>query len=111
MEKLKVIFRKEYNEYTKRWEVIAFMPESSANYGNITCFDKTCGHGEATYGYYLKTRKATPEEYAELLSIMKRIYTDNDNSEYEGNFELVVKQRLHYDDLINKAWNRRLNYA
>ena len=100
MEKLKVIFRKEYNEYTKEWDVIAFMPEVRVSNGYICYYSHVGQHGEADYLYYLKsTKKATPEEYADLLTELRRIYDD---------VELVVRERIHHKDLANKAWKMRI---
>lgn len=93
-EKVKVIFRKEYNEYTKSWDIVAFMPELLARSGYIICFDKICGHGEAEIWYYHNTKKAMPDEYAELLRIMRNIY---------GYDVLLVRQKINYKDLTS-AW-------
>lgn len=103
MEKVKVIFRKEYNEYTKEWEVIAFFPEFEVRYGNIVCYRHIGQHGTADILYYHTTKKASPDEYAELFKELKSVYYD---------CELVVKQRLNYRDL-DKAWDydRRLCHA
>lgn len=96
MEKIKVIFRKEYNEYTKKYDVIAFLPEIEANYGKIMSYAHIGQHSEADILYYHTTKKATPDEYVELLKELKMIYED-------GKTELVVRQRLNYKDL-QKAW-------
>lgn len=90
MEKVKVIFRK-----NKEGDVIAFLPELRVNKGNIMSYMHIGQHGEASYQFYAETKKANETEYNSLLEELKRIYDD---------CILVVKQKLCYDDLVNKAW-------
>ena len=52
-------------------------------------------HSEASYWFYKETKKADESEYNSLLDELERIYDD---------CILVVKQKLCYDDLVNKAW-------
>lgn len=94
MDKLKVIFRKEYDRYTNKWDVVAFMPEIRANYGKILCYAHIGQHSEADYLYYYNTVKAAPDEYEDLLKELQSIYND---------VQLVVRQRICYKDL-QKAW-------
>ena len=90
MEKVKVIFRKD-----KEGNIIAFIPEAKVNYGNIMSYMHVGQHSEASYQFYTETKKASETEYNSLLKELKRIYDD---------CIFVVKQKLCYDDLINKAW-------
>ena len=90
MDKVKVIFRKD-----KEGNIIAFFPEIEVNYGNIMSYMHIEQHGEADYLFYKETKKADESEYNSLLNELKSIYDD---------CTLVVKQRLCYDDLVNKAW-------
>ena len=90
MDKLKVVFRKDKEE-----NVIAFLPELRVNYGNIMSYMHIGQHGEADYLFYKETKKADESEYNSLLDELERIYDD---------CTLVVKQKLYYDDLVNKAW-------
>lgn len=63
----KVIFRKAKNPYTGDYDVIAFFPDEEANYGKILCYEHMGQHSEADILYYkYETKKATPEEYADL---------------------------------------------
>lgn len=94
MEKVKVIFRKSKNPYTKEYEVVAFFPELEANYGRILSYMHIGQHGEADLGFYHETKKATEEEYKLLLEELKAVYDD---------CELVVKCKINYNDL-QKAW-------
>lgn len=94
MNKIKVILRK-----NKDGDIIAFLPEIPANYGNIMSYIHIGQHGEASYQFYLTTKKANEKEYKNLLSELRRIYND---------CKLVVKQKLHYNDLTDKAWKYRL---
>lgn len=91
-DKIKVIFRK-----CRNGDVIAFFPESTVRHGNIMSYQHIGQHGEATYDFYLETKKATEEEYRELLNELADIYND---------CQLVVKQRLCYKDL-QEAWKWR----
>jgi hypothetical protein len=93
VEKVKVIFRK-----TKDEEIIAFFPESVVNSGNIMSYMHIGQHGEASLRFYQSTKKATEMEYKKLLNELRNIYSD---------CELVVKQKLCYDDLTKKAWGWR----
>lgn len=95
MKKLKVIFRKTKNPNTKENEVIAFFLELKANYGNILTYMHNGQHSEANLEFYYTTKKATEEEYKLLLNELKDIYND---------YTLIVKQKLNYNDLINKVW-------
>ena len=94
MEKVKVIFRKAKNPYTNEYEVVAFFPETEANYGNIMSYMHIGQHSEASYEFYTETKKATEEEYKSLLEELKMRYDD---------CVLEVKQKLYYKDLLN-AW-------
>ena len=90
MDKVKVIFRKD-----KEGNIIAFFPELRVNHGNIASYMHIGQHSEADYWFYKETKKADKSEYSSLLGELKRIYDD---------CTLVVKQKLYYDDLVNKAW-------
>ena len=94
MEKVKVIFRKTKNPYTKEYEIIAFFPEIPANFGNILSYMHIGQHGEASYEFYLSTKKAEEEEYQALYNELKGVYDD---------CELIVKRKIYYNDLLN-AW-------
>lgn len=96
MEKVKVIFRKAKNPYSKKYEVVAFFPEIEANYGNIMSYMHIGQHSEASVEFYWETKKATEEEYKPLLEELKVRYDD---------CELVVRQKINYKDLY-KAWKR-----
>ena len=90
MDKVKVIFRKD-----REVNIIAFLPELRVNRGNIMSYMHIGQHSEASYQFYTETKKADESEYNSLLDELKRIYDD---------YTLVVRQRLCYDDLVNKAW-------
>lgn len=94
MEKVKVIFRKVKNPYTKECEIVAFFSEASANYGRILSYMHIGQHSEADLEFYQSTKKATEAEYKPLLEELKAIYDD---------CELMVKQKINYKDL-RKAW-------
>lgn len=91
-QKIKVIYRKDSDG-----NVIAFLPELSANVGNIVCYAHIGQHNEASIEYYHNTETALPSEYEALHKELKAIYSD---------YELSVKRRLTYSDLTDKAWRR-----
>lgn len=70
MDKVKVIFRK-----NKHNDVIAFFPEVRVNYGNIMSCMHIGQHGEASYEFYLTTRKANENEYADLFAELRDLYS------------------------------------
>lgn len=90
--KLKVIYRKDSDG-----KIIAFLPELSANVGNIVCYAHIGQHSEASIEYYHSTETVLPSEYEPLHKELKAIYND---------YELSVKRRLTYSDLTDKAWRR-----
>ena len=113
MEKTKVLFRMEKNPYTKSWECIAFFPEFDASYGRIQCYT-TEGWNEASFDYYRSTRKAKPEEYAEMYKYLKNEF-ENPNpydveKGYDKPMELTIIQKIStklYSDLL--AMWRKVN--
>ena len=74
----------------KKNEVVAFIPESTVNYGHILSYMHIGQHSEASLQYYWETVKATEEEYKPLLKELKSIYDDE---------TLVIKKRLNMDKL------------
>mgnify|MGYP007092439236 CR=1 FL=1 len=91
-EKVKVVFRKSGNGNEE--EIIAFFPEEPACYGNISYCTYNEGSGEASYAFYLSTRKAEENEYRPLLEKLK---ASNDSLEF------IVKEGIYYPDL-QKTW-------
>jgi hypothetical protein len=82
------------------------MPECPAMYKCIAIYSHTGQHGEAAIGFYYNcTVKATEAEYSALLAEMTEIYS-RDYGEKCPPMQIVVKQRLNYSDLIEKAWKR-----
>lgn len=103
MEKAKVIFKKEYNPYTKSWDVFAVFPEFKASYGNLQCYTSE-GWTECKYNYYATAKKANPNEYANTLDYLGKVF---DGSDGDDPLELVVVQKISakmYNELI-KMWN------
>lgn len=93
-EVVKVLFRKIGNRKEKR--IIAFFPEATVNFGKIMSYEHVGQHSEAAYEFYLETKKAKPEEYAELLEELRTVYSD---------CRLEIKSKLHYPTL-QMAWKR-----
>ena len=84
--RMDILFRKD----RKTNEVVAFIPESTVNYGHILSYMHIGQHSEASLQYYWETVKATEEEYKPLLKELKNIYDDE---------ALVIKKRLNMDKL------------
>lgn len=93
-EKLQVIFRMVYNPYIKAYQCEAFLPDAPVKYGRIGNYAHIGQHSEASLDYYYKSKKASPEQYAELYKELQGIYDD---------VTLVIKQRLNYD-ILRKNW-------
>lgn len=92
---LNVIFRKE--KHFSKFVIAAYFNNATARYGRILCYTHEEGHNEADVSYYVAaTKKAEPEEYADLLEELKEEYSD---------FEIVVKKRMNYDTL-RKNWRQ-----
>lgn len=86
---LNVIFRKE--KYFGKFVIAAYFNNTAARYGRIVCYTHGEGYNEANVSYYVEeTKKAMPEEYADLLKELKENYSD---------FGIVVKKRMNYDTL------------
>lgn len=99
MEKTKVIFKKEYNPYTKSWDVFAVFPEFRASYGNLQCYTSE-GWTECKYNYYAAAKRAMPDEYADMLEILTKMF---DGSDGDNPLELVTVRKIStkmYDELL-----------
>lgn len=82
----KVIYRKD----STNKEIIAFLPEVEARWGNIVMYVHNGQHSEADLLYYKwNTKAASEEEYKALHNELNNIY-DN---------ELVIRRRLNRNDL------------
>ena len=88
MEKIPVVFRKSQGEVT------AVFPTLPADLDGrlMTCYAHIGQHGGASHLWYNTTKRAKPEEYADLLEELKYLYEVDHNG--EGAFELVVYQRI-----------------
>ena len=99
MKKTKVIFKKEYNPYTKSWDVFAVFPEFTASCGKLQCYTSE-GWCECSYNYYAKAKKASPNEYANTLEYLGKVF---DGSDGDDPLELVVVQKIStkmYESLV-----------
>ena len=60
-------------------EVFAIFPNISwSGNGDVTCYEHVGQHGEACPEYVKECRKATEDEYKDLLEELQRIYETND---------------------------------
>ena len=70
----KVIFKKAYDKDFKEWYIAAFLPEATANRGNVMSYTHVGQYGEASYDYYLSCRHATRKEYLPLKREMEKLF-------------------------------------
>lgn len=68
-----VVFRKFFNRYTRKWEVLAFLPGLPANPGNVMCYQHEGQHGEASLDFYWHCRRCEQMEYEPLKREMEGI--------------------------------------
>ena len=96
-EKLDVLFR------WSRGEVTAVFPsECGTDEFDFTCYAHVGQHGSCARQWYNTTRKAKPEQYADLLAELRQIYAPE--------YELVVKARMTREhDKARKAQMQRMN--
>lgn len=80
------------NNMGEPWAVEAFFPYGPANRGNLQCYAHIGQHGEASLGYYQRSKRCAPSQYAELLAELRSIYETEPDA-----VRLVVKQRLPHD--------------
>lgn len=99
MEKTRVIFKKERNPYTKQWELFAVFPELTSSYGKIQAYTSE-GWCEVSYEYYVYARTAKPDEYAEMLDRLRKMFDGSDGDEP---LELVVGRRISCK-MRDKMW-------
>lgn len=67
----------------------ALLPYGLTSRGTLQCYAHVGQHGEASLDWYHTTKRATPEEYADLLTELRSIYEAEPDA-----VRLVVKQRL-----------------
>lgn len=104
MKENKVIYRNEHNPYTGKWECIALFPEFAANFGRIVCYHPNEAWGECDIEYYWKTKKALPDDYAELHKyLLNEFENPTDGEEPET---LSIRQNIR-KDMTDKAWSLR----
>lgn len=83
-EKLDVVFRA---ERSKPYDVTAVFPsEPGTTQYDMTCYGHVGQHGCCSMGWYNATRKATPAQYADLLTELRSVYAPE--------YVLVVKARI-----------------
>lgn len=92
MDKLPVIFRA---SRTKDAEITAVFPTLpwDAEGRTITCYAQVGQHGGCDHQFIYRTRKARPEQYADLLAELRDIYGQKHHDD-DHEYELVVYQRI-----------------
>ena len=60
----RVVFRVD----PKDGEVIAFLPDEPANWSRVGCYTHIGQHSDASWDYYHTTKRATPDQYQELMN-------------------------------------------
>lgn len=104
-----VVFRKDRG---KNPEITAVFPTLTERPGMMTCYAHVGQHGTCSLQWYWSTRRATPEEYADLLAELRDIY---ERSHFPGDpvYTLKVYQRItpqirKMRQAEDKAFNGRL---
>lgn len=83
--KLDVLFRA--TGPRKQPEITAVFPtECGTSRYDMTCYAHVGQHSVCQVDWYRETRKAKPEEYADLLAELSQVYAPE--------YELVVKQKI-----------------
>lgn len=94
-----VIFRKIKlikfsDEYEIPSHVEAFFPQLAASPERIVCYDMKEGFNEADIEHwYYKSKRASPEEYKDILEKVKELFQTDDNGNEQ---EIVVKQKINW---------------
>lgn len=90
---LPVLFR------ISRGECVAVFPTldgrsdpNAPNRSRITCYAHIGQHGDCSYGWYATTKKATPEQHADLLAELRGIY-ERSHAPGDPVYSLKVIQR------------------
>jgi len=102
---MKMIFKKDGGE------IIAFMPYDFCNWqGDFTCYAHIGQHGACSYSYYRKCKKATKEEYQELLNELKNIGYDVEiiNRINAKEFRKAYQDFLAKDKMLRAAQNDKI---
>lgn len=96
-----ILFRKD----RKTNEVVAFIPESTVNYGHILSYMHIGQHSEASLQYYWETVKATEEEQFETLVRNVVAYAISNNSCKTNWIAQELLQDVIPDELIAEIFN------
>lgn len=87
MDVARIIFRKDKETN----EILAFIENGVARYGNILGYTHIGQHFESPVNYYKNaTIKATEDEYKPLLEELKEVY---------GDYTIEIKKRLNMENL------------
>lgn len=70
----RIVFRKYWNTYDRRWEPVAFLPDVPANPGRVMSYEHCGQHSEASLDWYRTTKPCTEAEYAKLRDEMVQHY-------------------------------------
>lgn len=84
MEKLPILFRKESDD-----SITAVFPTIPGSPGMMSCYAHLGQHSSCSLVWYRGTRPARPEEYADLLTELRRIYEQGDDP-----VELQIVKRI-----------------
>jgi hypothetical protein len=69
----RVIFKKEYNQYIKEWEVFACLLDLPANPGRVVVYAHVGQHSEGDISYCANCKRATIDEYMPLFKELESI--------------------------------------
>lgn len=100
---LPVIFRAERSGDHKGAVTAVFptLPGTAAH--DVTCYAHVGQHGTASRAWYVETRAAMPDEYADLLAELRRIYERDDDAD-AVRLKVVQRWTRHHDHERRYGW-------
>ena len=69
----RVIFKKDYNNWIKEWEVFACLLDYPVNPGKVIIYQHVGQHSEASINYCANCKRATIDEYMPLFQELESI--------------------------------------
>jgi len=70
----RIVLRRYWSHFLRRWEPIAFLPDAEAKPGFVMCYEHTGQHSEASLDYYRSTSPCEEGEGAWLVDEMVQHY-------------------------------------
>lgn len=104
---LPVIFRKQYSREDRQWEIVGFfptLPAESSDWYNMECYAHVGQHSVASPQGMRKGKRASPDEYADLLQELIGIY-END-ADFPCTLKVYQKEHTMFRKRREANWRR-----